>query len=324
MIDGTSHWRRYIGYAVTSIEKTTQTDLEVYCPELNPFLTGTPDDKSGKEVIPIIQITTSPVGYVRVSDTIYATYLGTLTNRSIPDVHVGERVWLINFGGTGDWYWEPMAMDDNLRTTEHVKLVIADKKQRMDRLTDDNSWFMEFDTKYNNNKRFRISTSKANGEEYKYLFQIDAKASTVTLNDDVGNEIFLDSKNTLIRLKNKAGSVVELANIDIKMSAPNNIEIVASKKIMMKAQTMEVDVANSLKVSAPTYTTNSMKYTLKSTDTTISGASLKITAAASTSITSASISISAPITSGKGVVRITGMNITTGPVQGTPVSVAIP
>jgi len=226
----------YIGIARTAIENNNDRILEVYVPELLPFKTGImkKNDKPEQKVITLMSPDNVPViGKVQLTDTIQCEYMGLSTNNDVPDIHVGEQVVVLNVAGTEKFYWVPLGRDDNLRRVEHYRISIADEQKTVKELNDDNTYFFEMDTrKY---KRVIISTSKSDGEKFRYKIEIDAKANTVIIQDDDGNFFKLDSNIPMLIMQDKPGCKVQICDKNINIFAVDTINMEAGKDIHIKA-----------------------------------------------------------------------------------------
>lgn len=231
-----SKWSKYHGIAVTSIEKKNQQELYVFCPELIPLSSGSIDETT--EPLEInLKNSAGPQKTIKVetADTILATYFGTsATNRSIPDIHAGEQLIIYHYAEGDTYYWVPAGRDDDLRKTEHLRFSVANTQKTLELLDDDNTYYIEFDTKYGN-KHILISTSNSDGEDYRYTVKIDAKCNTVDVKDDSGNELFLDSNVPRWHMKNRSGSEIDLNDTNILLKAEGDIVITAGGSITEKA-----------------------------------------------------------------------------------------
>lgn len=156
---------------------------------------------------------------VNASMTMKATWLQFGSNRiTPPDVVVGERVMIWQFGSSNKFYWTTLGQDDRLRDQETVVYAIAAKPAAEDApLTPENTYFF---TMSSHNKKIQLSTSTANGEPYGYDFTFDLELGQVYLSDTNGNKLLFDTANTLIRAENRNGTWMELNNDDFNTNAP--------------------------------------------------------------------------------------------------------
>lgn len=163
----------------------------------------------------------------RFTDFISATWLNRNCNRvTAPNVMYGERVLVWRDGDSENYYWESLAKDSHLRTTEHVIFAFsntnaADRKDK--KLNFANCYIMEFDTV---NKKIGVYTNKNDGEPFAYSILLDTKLGTWKLNDDVGNYMFLDSANTVIEFMNKDMTQYRMDKKDILEKCDGNRTVI--------------------------------------------------------------------------------------------------
>lgn len=192
--------------------------------EITPFMDGELDAIiKDKEVSGVDSNNDSYQVKVSVSTAIEATWLPyTNTNRrTAPDLRRGERVLLWRYSDSDEFYWTTLGMDDNLRKLETVIYTWgATRDESKDSTLPENSYSLEVCT---HTKQVTFRTVKADGEPFAYTFQINAKEGAVTLTDDVGNYITLDSTDTLIRLENIDGTWTELNKEDINAKCNNRL-----------------------------------------------------------------------------------------------------
>lgn len=285
-----SKWKTFNGVAVTSVETPNQREIYVFCQELLPLIIGSPSEKPHKTTANVTNILGGSISTtVDLSECIVASYLGLAeTNRSVPDIHKGERVILYNWGDTDEWFWLPMYQDDNLRKREHWRLSCADKptklqgKQRIP-LDDDNTYYIEIETKYDGKKHVIISTADSDGEAYRYFIKIDAVENTLRIWDEVAktntiwNEIVIESKTPRIRMTNASKSMVDLVGPDIYIFAPNNmfidvgknLAITAGESITTTTPKIVTTGTNLIKTTTNNMVTEAMNFTLTGKASTI-------------------------------------------------------
>ena len=230
-----SKWNKYVGIATTAILHNNDRILEVYCPEFMPTKHGNMSAKDTKLKVEKVTLNAPKnkknTAEFSLANTIECEYMGSNTNVDIPDIHIGEQVWVHNYAGTEKFYWSALDRDDNIRRVEHYKVKIADEQKTNKELTDDNTYLFEMDTR--NGKLIRLKTSWSDGEEYIYQFHINAKTNVVTLWDTNKqgkmNIITLDSNIPLIRAYNRDETFVELRAKDINMYAPENWNVTVDK-----------------------------------------------------------------------------------------------
>lgn len=167
---------------------------------------------------------------VITSLTIEANWLPLNSNRkTAPDVRRGERVQIWQAGNSDKYYWTSLGLDEKLRKLETVVLGFsANPNESADGDSPENMYFIEVNT---HSKHITLQTSDKNGEPFKYTFQFNTGEGVVSLLDDVGNMFEMDSKATKLTLKNKDGTTFSLDKKNIKGHAPNSIDFKANNNI---------------------------------------------------------------------------------------------
>lgn len=193
---------------------------------------------------------------VNVGAGIPCKWINYFGNRLLPpDIRQGERVLIYRYGDSKDYFWCPTNLDESYRTTEHLILGVSNRKKKGGgKLNRDNTYFLELNT---HNKTINIQTSKSNGEKFKYNFTIDANKGNVRIGDDVGNEVYLDSANTLVQLKNKDSTTFSLDKKNFNLSCGGDYT---------------ATVTNGYNVTCASYTVNSETNTFNTPMSTFSGA----------------------------------------------------
>lgn len=236
-------WSAYIGIMTETTTFRNQRWFHIYVPEMLPTITGdvTPESAIHKCSIKNICNNQTEIADVKVTKTIHADYFGIDTSKSVPTMTKGQQVLVINFGNTDKYYWIPLERDDALRTFEHIRWSCADEavtnknpidgddiSGKKEGLTDDNTYFLELDTKYN--KHILMSTSNSDGEAWRYFFKIDAVDHTVEIWDEPtaggpSNVIKLESLQHgnragggRITLQNAAGCSLVLDEKDVHLN----------------------------------------------------------------------------------------------------------
>lgn len=212
-------WTIYIG-TVTEDKDPFSRDVKVHLTELLPFMTGEIKSVKDRKVLTNSdEISTT----VDTTNDITAKYFDLNTNRRYPpDVRKNEQVLVVNYADSDQYYWVSSGRDDKLRQLERLNLSVAGSNTT-EELTDENTYYVELDTLHN--KHVVISTSKKNGEQFRYLFKIDADQSTIQLCDDDDNEILIESLIPRVRLRNHDGTILDLARKNLTMIVPEDLII---------------------------------------------------------------------------------------------------
>lgn len=190
-----------------------------------------------------------------------AQWLSMSSNRrTAPDVVIDEQVLLWQVGDVEEYYWTSLGRDDNYRTLESVIYAIAARPEKSDDgLDGDNTYFLEISSQ---DKRLILSTSSKNGEYCRYQFLFDLTKGVVQLNDDRGNQLCLDTRNTKITIVNAEQTRVALDRKNITFMAAENlsatigdsVKMVAGKDLTLKAGGSMTLQAATLTIDAPTIT----------------------------------------------------------------------
>lgn len=168
-----------------------------------------------------------------------------------PDVRAGEQVILYNYGDSDQWYWRSANRNNNARRSETWCLMINDTMSNAADLSDDNCYVIRVDTR--RGKEILLQTSKSDGEAFRYKFSVNAETNHITLGDDDGNFIDLDSNVPAITLRNKADSIIKLDNQDIIITCKGKLIVNALKDISVSTNATYTLSANSdITVSTPT------------------------------------------------------------------------
>lgn len=153
-----------------------------------------------------------------VDNAVVATWLPFGSNRiTAPDVRRGERVYLWRAGDNDKYYWTIAGLDGHLRKLETVVFAFSATKDEGTSGIDINScYYMEVST---HQKTITIETSTSNGEQFSYMAQINAAENTLTLKDDVGQIVQIDSDEHKVMMANQDGCHVILDKTRVNIKA---------------------------------------------------------------------------------------------------------
>lgn len=261
---------RFYSYATVAANKKLSSDLIEAIPhEQNPLYDGELTDDT--EQIETKGTDKDDAGFSATLDTtasLKAKWLSfTDTNRlTPPDVRRGEEIVLWQFGDTDQYWWTTLHQDKKLRRLETVIYGFSNNSKENIENAHDSMYWLEIST---HKKVVRFHTSKNDGEPFTYDIQIDTKKGNITIEDDDGNYIFLDSKERHIKLRNKDDSYVEMNKKIINMNAVDEINL-TTKRYTLKA-------SESIKEETKTYESKSTKYTHQTNGATIKSPKTRIT-----------------------------------------------
>lgn len=211
--------------------------LKVFLREMTPFGGGDLADKTQNETYSINDENgKKSTGSVSTTNCIVADYFGLSTNSAFPpDIVAGEQVIVLQYADEDNYYWIPAGRDDNLRKTELSRWQISNSGAS--ELTEANTYFVELDSKLA--KRIRIHSSKSDGEAFGYDINIDAKNKHLTITDDVGNSIIIESEKSGVIIKNAEGTTINLNKTAIQIMAPQMVYIKSPSIVLDGALTMK-------------------------------------------------------------------------------------
>lgn len=172
-------------------------------------------------------------GKIATDNVLTATWLPESNNRvTAPDIRRGERVIVYRVADSDKFYWRSLGLDDHLRKLETVIFAISGNPNEGSEVLDPTTcYFVEIST---HTKNVVFQTSKANGEPFSYRFQFNTAEGNVTLDDDIGNQFYLDSQEHYLMLKNTDETKVELDKRDLFLTAIDNIKMKAGKSIVQE------------------------------------------------------------------------------------------
>lgn len=158
--------------------------------------------------------------------------------RTAPDVRRGERVILWQYGDTDEFYWTETGWDDHLRKLETVIFSIsATMDEEADSFDPNNCYSLEMSS---HTGQITLRTSKANQEHCVYVIQINTKDGRILMTDDVGNEIELDSKNTMIQMTNADKTTWQLDKRKIYGYASDSMTVKTDNSMLFQTKDYKV------------------------------------------------------------------------------------
>ena len=260
------------GIAAESTLEKNQRILHVYAPEITPLRNGDVPNKGSTTTAVLFDVMTQSyqTREFHVSKTIRAEYLGFTSSMDVPDIYKGQQLILFNYMHGDRWFWIPLERDDYIKTFEHIRISAADiarthkpdekmteEEERKAARTDDNTYFIDIDTKYH--KRIRISTAGTDGETYRYFLEMDAKNHKIQIWDGevdqndpkkgikegTSNVIKIESEPKMnpggilkgrITLQNKAGATLILEGEDAKLSVPRDLTVSVGRNYVLDVE----------------------------------------------------------------------------------------
>lgn len=149
---------------------------------------------------------------------------------SSPDVQPSETVMIYRYGDDPKYYWNTQFREPMLRRLEDVVWAVGNLRENNLVPWDmESSYFMRWDTK--NTKSIKIVTTQSDGEQFAYEFNINPGESKVTIKDNVGNTIELDSPSNNISLTDISGGRFETRDGHPKITGPKGFLVDAPNSV---------------------------------------------------------------------------------------------
>ena len=240
-----------IGYAAENL-KLGSKELAIYPPEFLGYLDGEINQQTAREE-------TSGKDYfgreykaaATISNCMKAKWLQWGSNRqTAPNIRRTERVIIWRYGNSDCYYWTAMGEDDHLRRLETVIWCFSDTKdESVTTLTPDNSYYFIIST---HRKQVTFGTAKSDGEPFKYTVEFNTKEGSLTIADDVGNHIELNSALTQITIENadKSGMILNKKVMDLYSVDKINMK---TKDMLIDVSTLDVKAKSSITYKSPTF-----------------------------------------------------------------------
>lgn len=137
-----------------------------------------------------------------------------------PDVRRGAKVMIYRFGDSDQYFWTSHERD-NLKRLETVVYGWNGSPDDNQESTIDDYYIWEIST---HKGAVTFYTSKKNGEPFRYIEQLNTKEGNWTLTDDIGNEYYLDSKLSQLRIKSHYGTFFEILGKDLNYHVLGNFK----------------------------------------------------------------------------------------------------
>src|SRR5574344_594950 len=221
----------YIGIVVEDKARDSK-EIKVYVKELLPFYSGKIEAKE--------QVGNANGRSVKNTNYVKAIYFSDDTNRYMPpDVKKGEQVKVFCYADADTFYWKSIGRDDKLRRHEQINTLVANSDEPQD-VNDDNAFGLTMDT-HEDKKIVKLFTSKSSGEKFKYTITLDAKANFIHICDDDDNEIRIDSEIPRILMKNKKGALVDIAEENVIVCAPQDLTLKAGRQTLIDTPIITMD-----------------------------------------------------------------------------------
>lgn len=252
MIPKMSQFQFYSVGIVAANKKPSSNDIEVIPMEETPMIDGEATDNIDKYTASG-ESTDGSSFEVEIDNTpsIRATWtpFGNTNRMTSPDVRRGERVAIYRFSDVDQYFWVDMETNRKLRRLETV--VFGFSNNREENVPNDASsmYYFEVSTM---KKLIHVHTAKNDKEPFEYDVQINTKDGCVTVKDDDGNSMVMDSPEERIELHNKSDSHLKIYK--------KNIDMVCDERMFLKCKDLIIDASASIDVKTNAYTVKDNSY----------------------------------------------------------------
>lgn len=194
---------------------------------------------------------------VHTDNSITAKWMKSNSNRvTPPDVRRGDRVKIYRLGKTDQYFWEDMN-SEGMKRLETVAYSFNADPNNDTKADHSNAYVFEVST---HNGTVTLATSMANGEKAQFTIQLNGATGVIAVEDEKGNQVYLDSVNTDIGLVNAAGTSFRLNKKDIVGIAPGNMSLDVEQNIQFDCKTFNMN-CDTAKINATKVTSNAPQTT---------------------------------------------------------------
>ena len=152
---------------------------------------------------------------------------GNANRDTAPDVCKSETVLIFRYADTQKYYWDTIFREPMLRRKEHVRYSFSNKPDGIDPYDGSSSYWVEYSTV---GQYIHLHTSDNDGEPCTYDVKIDAKAGNLSIQDNLGNSLQLNSA---------AGHLQAQTNTSVYFKTP--LFYVDSPNIVLKGKVQMVE-----------------------------------------------------------------------------------
>ena len=157
-----------------------------------------------------------------------------------PNIRRNERVQIYQLGDSQTYYWTTLYDDSYLRRLETVIWAFSNTTdEETKELDHSNTYFMEVST---HKGLVGLYTSKSNDEPFAYTVQLNTKEGYLTIKDDIGNYINLNSKDIRVLLHNASESKVELVKEVVNVESASEVNV-GTKTVTVNCTTATVNAS---------------------------------------------------------------------------------
>lgn len=176
--------------------------------------------------------------------------LGQSNRITAPDMIKGETVMIFRVSDTDEYYWTPLMREPSIRRQETVLYAFGNIPKGLKAWDKETSYWMEVST---HDKYMHLHTSKNDGEPFMYDIKLDTAKGVLTVTDNAGNTMVLDSPSSKLTIT---------TNNDVEVNTQNAV-VNASAKVDVNTETATIN-ASTTTVNSSTTTINASATTINS------------------------------------------------------------
>lgn len=200
--------------------------------------------------------TTNIKGATKSSDlkgdaVLVATWLpfGNSNRITAPDIIKNETVAIYRYADTNEYYWDSLFREPSIRRLETCCTMFGNLPNGVKEYNKESSYWFEVST---HDQHIKVHTSKSNQEPFVYDIILNTRDGNLTIKDDIGNSIYLDSRAHQIKMVNTEGAFYDMIRENITISAPKTIRNVCQDFIIEAGRTITTKAGTSISETAGT------------------------------------------------------------------------
>lgn len=226
----------------------TTNNIMVWPSQRTPWMQGDIQSKMQSVTVSTVNSSGTPVEAKAVTDVAHeATWLATDGSwTTAPDVQRGEIVEIIRFADKNQYFWRERG-DGIVRRRLETKRLMVSGNASSGIPSPDTHYMLEVS---GHSGAINLSTPTSNGEFTTYLLTLNGKGGMASLSDGLGNEVMIDSKNKICRMRNESQTTFELNDQDILLSALDDLGIVVKGNFLARANNIIFDIGESISLKA--------------------------------------------------------------------------
>lgn len=177
---------------------------------------------------------------------------GNSNRNTSPDVIKNETVCIYRYADTNEYYWDTTFREPSLRRLETVCHMYGNLPSGVQGFDKQSSYWFEVST---HDQHIKVHTSKSNKEPFVYDIVLDTKNGNLTIKDDIGNMIYLDSRAHQIKMINTEGAYYDMIRENITINAPKTIKNICQDYIVQASKSVSITAGTTVNAKAGTSST---------------------------------------------------------------------